>query len=62
MTRWVYRGDLHADGHNPSHVARPELERLKIRVLEDGWTQPIVRKRTRWNAGYGSFTDPSVSR
>lgn len=41
---WVPRAELHANNYNPNHVAPPELELLKISILEDGWTQPIVAK------------------
>ena len=41
---WVHRDDLHANGYNPNHVAKPELELLKVSILEDGWTQPIVAR------------------
>lgn len=39
---WVPREDLRANDYNPNHVAPDELELLKISLLEDGWTQPIV--------------------
>lgn len=39
---WVARDELHANGYNPNHVAPPELKLLKLSILEDGWTQPIV--------------------
>ncbi|GGS37969.1 IbrB-like domain-containing protein [Deinococcus knuensis] len=41
---WVPREDLHANLYNPNHVAKPELELLKVSILEDGWTQPIVAR------------------
>lgn len=41
---WVAREDLHANLYNPNHVAKPELELLKVSILEDGWTQPIVAR------------------
>ena len=40
--QWVDRNVLHANGYNPNHVAPPELALLKVSLLEDGWTQPIV--------------------
>lgn len=43
---WVHRDDLHANGYNPNFVAKPELELLKVSILEDGWTQPIVARPT----------------
>jgi ParB-like chromosome segregation protein Spo0J len=39
---WVERGKLRANDYNPNHVAKPELKLLKLSILEDGWTQPIV--------------------
>jgi len=39
---WVDAGTLKANSYNPNHVAKPELKLLKISLLEDGWTQPIV--------------------
>lgn len=40
--RWVPREWLFPNDYNPNHVAPPELELLKLSILEDGWTQPIV--------------------
>lgn len=39
---WVPREALHANNYNPNHVAPIEMHLLKISILEDGWTQPIV--------------------
>jgi hypothetical protein len=39
---WVPRDQLHANDYNPNKVAPRELRLLKISILEDGWTQPIV--------------------
>jgi ParB-like chromosome segregation protein Spo0J len=39
---WVPRDWLVENDYNPNHVAPPELELLKLSILEDGWTQPIV--------------------
>ena len=41
---WVPRDTLTSNGYNPNHVARPELKLLKISILADGWTQPIVAR------------------
>jgi ParB-like chromosome segregation protein Spo0J len=39
---WVDAGTLKANAYNPNHVAKPELALLKISLMEDGWTQPLV--------------------
>ena len=40
--KWVHRETLKPNHYNPNKVAPPELKLLKISILEDGWTQPIV--------------------
>lgn len=40
--RWVKRDTLQANDYNPNHVPPAEKKLLKISILEDGWTQPIV--------------------
>ena len=40
--QWVPRGRLRSNLYNPNSVAPAELELLKLSILEDGWTQPIV--------------------
>lgn len=39
---WINRDELLPNNYNPNKVAPPELKLLKISILEDGWTQPIV--------------------
>jgi len=39
---WRSRDELTPNNYNPNKVAPPELKLLKISILEDGWTQPIV--------------------
>lgn len=39
---WVPRHRLSANSWNPNKQAPPEHELLRISILEDGWTQPIV--------------------
>lgn len=40
--QWLDRTLLKANNYNPNSVAPDELKLLKISILEDGWTQPIV--------------------
>jgi ParB-like chromosome segregation protein Spo0J len=40
--QWVHRDMVHANNWNPNVVAPPELRLLKISLLSDGWTQPLV--------------------
>jgi ParB-like chromosome segregation protein Spo0J len=40
--QWIHRDKLKPNNYNPNKVAPPELKLLKISILEDGWTQPIV--------------------
>jgi ParB-like chromosome segregation protein Spo0J len=42
---WVKPDTLRANNYNPNHVAPPELELLKVSLLEDGWTQPLVARQ-----------------
>jgi ParB-like chromosome segregation protein Spo0J len=39
---WLHRDTIKPNPYNPNRVAAPELRLLKISILEDGWTQPIV--------------------
>lgn len=39
---WRHRDTLNPNDYNPNKVAPPELKLLKVSILEDGWTQPIV--------------------
>jgi ParB-like chromosome segregation protein Spo0J len=39
---WRHRDELSPNDYNPNRVAPPELRLLKISIIEDGWTQPIV--------------------
>jgi ParB-like chromosome segregation protein Spo0J len=39
---WVNSEIVHANDYNPNSVAPPEMELLKVSILEDGYTQPIV--------------------
>lgn len=39
---WVPADDIQANDYNPNTVAPPEMELLRLSVLADGYTQPIV--------------------
>ena len=40
--RWIHRDLLDRNLYNPNAIAPPELELLKLSIIEDGWTMPIV--------------------
>lgn len=40
--QWLKNGNVKANDYNPNSVAPPEMELLKVSILEDGYTQPIV--------------------
>jgi ParB-like chromosome segregation protein Spo0J len=42
---WVPRANIRPNDYNPNAVPPPELRLLRISLLEDGWTQPIVVHR-----------------
>lgn len=39
---WVKGSDIVSNDYNPNTVAPPEMELLKVSILEDGYTQPVV--------------------
>lgn len=39
---WVHRDMIEPNDYNPNQQPPPEYRLLKISILEDGWTQPIV--------------------
>jgi ParB-like chromosome segregation protein Spo0J len=39
---WVPRDSIEANDYNPNKQAPPEHRLLKVSILQDGWTQPIV--------------------
>ena len=39
---WRDANELRANDYNPNIVFRPELQLLKLSLLENGWTMPIV--------------------
>lgn len=48
---WVSQSEVRANDYNPNVVAPPEMELLKLSIMSDGLTQPIVT----WADGDGSY-------
>jgi ParB-like chromosome segregation protein Spo0J len=42
FVRWVKFDNVRANDYNPNSVAPPEMELLRLSIMEDGYTQPIV--------------------
>lgn len=42
FVRWVPAASVHANDYNPNSVAPPEMELLRVSIMADGYTQPIV--------------------
>lgn len=42
MVRWVPADSVEANDYNPNAVAPPEMELLRLSIMADGYTQPIV--------------------
>ncbi len=42
FVKWVKNDAVIANDYNPNKVAPPEMELLKLSILSDGYTQPIV--------------------
>lgn len=42
FVEWVPAGGVQANDYNPNAVAPPEMELLRLSVMADGYTQPIV--------------------
>lgn len=40
--QWVHTENIQANDYNPNSVAPPEMELLRLSILEDGYTQPVV--------------------
>ena len=52
--RWVPNGTVRANDYNPNSVAPPEMELLRLSILADGYTQPIV---THWDSDAWEVVD-----
>ena len=39
---WIHRDELRANDYNPNTQAPPEHDLLRVSLLEDGWTQPLL--------------------
>lgn len=42
FVRWVSNENVSANDYNPNSVAPPEMELLRVSIMADGYTQPIV--------------------
>lgn len=42
LVQWVPADTVHANSYNPNAVAPPEMELLRLSIMADGYTQPIV--------------------
>jgi len=42
LVLWVKNDSVHANDYNPNSVAPPEMELLRVSIMADGYTQPIV--------------------
>lgn len=42
FVKWVRAADIEANDYNPNSVAPPEMELLRLSIMADGYTQPIV--------------------
>lgn len=45
FVRWVPSESVRANDYNPNQVAPPEMELLRISIMADGYTQPIVANK-----------------
>jgi ParB-like chromosome segregation protein Spo0J len=45
FVEWVLADEVEANDYNPNSVAPPEMELLRISIMADGYTQPIVTNK-----------------
>lgn len=45
LVEWVLFDEVQANDYNPNSVAPPEMELLRLSIMADGYTQPIVTNR-----------------
>lgn len=45
FVKWVPANDVRSNEYNPNSVAPPEMELLRLSIMADGYTQPIVTNR-----------------
>lgn len=45
LVRWVSSDLVQANDYNPNSVAPPEMELLRLSIMADGYTQPIVTNK-----------------
>lgn len=45
FVRWVKNSDVSANDYNPNSVAPPEMELLRLSIMADGYTQPVVTNK-----------------
>lgn len=43
--QWIDRSLLKPNDYNPNRVAKREMRLLKMSIMSDGWTQPIVANK-----------------
>ena len=42
LVQWVPADTVHGNDYNPNNVAPPEMELLRLSIMADGYTQPVV--------------------
>ena len=45
FVRWVKNTEVTANEYNPNSVAPPEMELLRLSIMADGYTQPVVTNK-----------------